>query len=315
MNPPTMAPVGERAGAPIDPRFQARRRQVAQARHRRRRRWWLVVLAAAVLVVVGWSVTRSPLLDVDEVVIEGTGRTSVDDVRAVAEVSAGDQLLEVDAGAVRARVLALPWVADVAVDVDWGGTVRLRVAERAPVATVVGADGQPVLVDGTGRALGPVTAADAGLVSVEGLAAAPAPGSSLDAVAGDALAVAAALQPGVRTRVAAVVRGEGGEVTLRLQPSGEAWLGPATQVDAKVRALQALFSQAVDWCVTSVDLRVPDQVAVTRDQACLAALVPSAGSTGSGSGAGSAGSTSSTRSGTGSQGAGSSGTGGGTGGR
>ncbi len=65
----------------------------------------------------------------------------------------GDHLVSVDPGAVRHRLLALPWVDDATVDVDWWGTVRLAVTERTPVAALSDGAGAFVLADASGRAL------------------------------------------------------------------------------------------------------------------------------------------------------------------
>jgi cell division protein FtsQ len=257
----------------IDPRIQARREEVAEAHHRRRRRWWLVVLVVAVLAVAGWSLTRSPLLDVDQVEVVGASRTTVDEVMATAAITPGQPLIDVDASAVADRLRALPWVAGATVDVGWRGQVDIELVERVPVALATGT-GPALLVDATGHVVGrsgegaAATVSPEGLVVVEGLAPAE-PGQALAPPAGDALAVAAALGPDLRSRVEAVVVGPDGALSARLRPSGEAVLGTAADLDAKVRALETTFAQVVDWCLVTVDLRVAGQVAITRDQACL----------------------------------------------
>ena len=75
--------------------------------------------------------------DVDQVVVAGTPHVSTDQVMEVSGVRVGQNLVDVDAGAVRAHLMALPWVADARVDLDWwSGVVRISVTERVPVAAV-----------------------------------------------------------------------------------------------------------------------------------------------------------------------------------
>ncbi len=51
--------------AGIDPRIEARRREVAQAGYRRKRRWWLLLLALAVAAVAAWFWARATVLAED----------------------------------------------------------------------------------------------------------------------------------------------------------------------------------------------------------------------------------------------------------
>jgi cell division protein FtsQ len=154
----------------VDPRIQARRDEVERAGHRRRRRWRLAILGALALVGAGWFVTRTALLDVDRLEVEGATHLDPEEVRSASGVTLGDPLLDVDEGDVRARVEALPWVADADVEVSWRGDVVARITERRPVAMMRGGDGRPVLVDAEGRVLQVAVLPDAALVAVDGIA-------------------------------------------------------------------------------------------------------------------------------------------------
>jgi len=275
----------------VDPRIAARRQEVARGLGRRRRRRLVVVLAVLAVLAVGWLVTRSALLDVNEVVVEGNQRTSTDDLLAAASVNPGDPLVDVDAGAVRDRVLVLPWIADARVERGWGGTVRLTVSERTPVASVARGDGSAVLVDVDGRVLavtGDVaTAATSGVVPLEGVGAQD-PGSTLDEGAHDALAVASSLSASLRSRVAAVaIRSDGG-LELRLRPQGTVVLGHGDDPQASLASLLTVLAQVDLTDLATIDLRVPDQPVVSRVSDPSAAPTPP---TTSRSGTGSAGAT------------------------
>jgi cell division protein FtsQ len=252
----------------IDPRFQARRDDVARARHRRRRRWRLTIFGALFVVGGAWLTTRSALLDVDDIEIQGATYTGVDAVHAVSGVAPGDQLIDVDPAAVRDRVRGLPWVADATVARSWRGRLVIGVQEREPVAVLLDTEDRSVLVDRESRVLADATSIDPpipaeGLVRVEGVVAGQ-PGEVLPAPADDALAVVSELTPGLRSRVEALTIASDGQIDLRVRPTGRVRFGRASDVSAKLQALQTLFAQVDDEAIATIDVRVPQQSTVTR---------------------------------------------------
>jgi hypothetical protein len=208
-----------------------------------------------------WTATRTALLDVDEVVVAGADRTDPDEVRARAAVGPGDQLFDVDAGAVRQRVRELPWVADAAVRVRWNGVVEVEVYESVPVAAVA-VPGGDALLDQEGRVLAVEEQAPPGLVRIDGVVV-PAPGGWVEDPAG-ALRVAFALTPGLRSRVDTVIVTPEGQIDLRVRPQGTVWLGRVPDLDEQFRALTTVFARVDDRDVSVYDARVPGQVAITR---------------------------------------------------
>jgi len=259
--------------APVDPRIRARRIEVRRRAGRRRLRWLLAALAASVLVAAAWAISRSPLLDVDAIVVVGAERTGAEAVLAAAGVAPGDQLLDVDLPAVRRGVGALPWVAEVVARRELPGTVRLAIRERVAVA-VVGAGSEAVLVDAGGRALGPPTPvelADRLLPLVEGVDPTD-PGGVLEPGARAAVEVAAALGPTLRDRLAAV-EAAGGEVTLRLDDGARVRLGLPGDLRAQLESATTVLARVDLTCLAVIDVRVPAAPAVSRrslteDPAC-----------------------------------------------
>jgi cell division protein FtsQ len=246
----------------IDPRIDARRKAVARARGRRRRTL-AVVLGVAVLAVAGaWGLGRSALLDLDELTVEGAERTGVEAVVAATGVRDGDQLIDIDVDATRARILALPWVADASVQVDWPGALRIRVSERSPLAVARTSASTGMLVDGAGRVLGPATGLE-GLPVLEGVPVGE-PGTDLGPASAGALELIAILPPGVRSRTDAVVVTPAGELELRARPGGVVRFGPPTRLPDKVLAAQTLFAQVDDVFVAEWDVRVPGSPTVRR---------------------------------------------------
>ncbi len=254
---------GDHGGDVVDPRIAARRRHVASVAGRRRRRRLLAVVAVVTALALGWVVVRSPLLDVDEVTVDGALRTPTDEVLAVAGVLPGDQLVDVDTGAARERLLASPWVADASVSVDWPSAVRVSVQERTPIAVTWRDDGTGWLVDAGGRVLAPARG-DEGLVGLEGLVVGD-PGTTLDAGAAGVLELLAVLPPGSRSRLEALVLTPAGRLDGRTRdPEAAVWFGEPTELAAKATTLETLFAQVDDEAVLVWDVRVPGTGAVTR---------------------------------------------------
>lgn len=250
----------------VDPRIAERRASVEGERRRRRRRRVLVVLGIVALVVGAWLVTRSGLLDVESTKVTGSVHQSDDDVLAASGVRPGDQILDVDEGAVARRIEQMPWVDTAKVSVGLDGVVTIAVTERTPVAVVAAADGARFLVDVEGRNLGLVTIGDdtTGLTTLEGVE----PGEPGDTLAGadGALVAIGALGPGARSRVTAVVVGADGTLQLKLTPAIVVQLGPPTDLEAKAASLTTVLGQVEQRGVTGIDLRVPGDPVVTGNR-------------------------------------------------
>ncbi|MDA8238664.1 MAG: FtsQ-type POTRA domain-containing protein [Chloroflexi bacterium] len=128
----------------------------------------LVMLAAA---GATWGVVASPVFDVTTVEVEGATLTGDDAIRAaLALPSPAPNAFVLATDELRARLLALPAVADAHVSVGLPGTIRARVAERAPV--LAWRRGRSLwLVDRDGRVLADAAApgAPAAATAADGL--------------------------------------------------------------------------------------------------------------------------------------------------
>lgn len=241
----------------VDPRIRARRARVALEQQHRRRRWVAGVLVAATVLIGAWFVTRTALLDIDQVRVVGSVHTTDDEIRAVSGLEVGSPILDLDAGAVRSRLLTLPWVADAKVDRSWDGDVVVRVTERRPIAMISDGQGRSMLVDAEGVVVAPADLPDPNLLAVGGLVAGP-PGDRVADSEGP-LAVVSALTPGLRTRVEEVVMAPDGGLQLHVRPSGVVDFCGPTAIADKVRSLQTVFAQVDDTGLTSLSVCVPDQ--------------------------------------------------------
>lgn len=245
----------------MDPRVRARRIEVARS-HGRRRFWRLAaLLALSFLVLAVVALTRSPLLDVDSVTVEGTARVDPELIRGTAAVDTKQPMTSVDLGAAEARLEALPWVAAATVARDWPSTVTISITERVPVA-VAGDGPGAVLVDRDGRLLGAATVSDqvlptAGPDPVEG------PGALLPEHQRRLVATLAALPEEIRREVVQGTVDRSG-LGLELRDGILVRLGDRTRLSAKIDAIRAVLDQADRPTIATIDVAAPGAAAVTR---------------------------------------------------
>ena len=246
----------------IDPRIAARRDAVQNEKRRRRGRWWLAAAIVAAVLVGAWFITRTPLLDVDRIAVQGAVATTVDDILSASGLHTGEALLEVDTSAAARNIRALPYIDTASVVRNWDGLVTITVTERVPVALAVNAEGIWMLVDQSGRVIAPHVAGDGVEAVLVGVEAGP-PGSVVEGVGG-ALEVASLLGPGMRARVASITTGPDGSLTLALRPQGIVIMGPATDLPAKVDSLRIVMGQVDQRDLASINVVNPSTPVVVR---------------------------------------------------
>jgi cell division protein FtsQ len=226
-------------------------------RIRRRKRQaltpWLVLLAVLGLVgAAGWTVFRTSVLGVREVVVTGTDVATPEQVRAAAAVVPGAPLATVDVDGIRTRVTALPPVRTVTVRRQWPTTLVIDVVERAAVAAVPAGE-RFRLIDAEGVVFQTVRSRPAKLPKV--VLAKPARD---DPTTQAALRVVAALTPTLRERLVTLVAES--PTRLRLELSGDKTViwGDAEESDTKARVATALLGRAG----TVIDVSAPEIVTV-----------------------------------------------------
>ena len=223
----------------------------------------LVLLALVSLATV--VVLRSPILDVDEVRIDGAVRTDPTQVVELVGIEVGSPILLADLDGARERLSGLPWVASVQVTRDLPGTVLVRLVERTPVAVLAG-PGRAVLVDASGRVVAEAGDGAAGLLRVAVAEDPPAVGRSVD----EGLRTAVALADRFRADPPGVVAGVAVTPSLRLllAAGGFIDLGDATGLEAKVEAVRTALARIDLTCAARIDVRVPTHPVLTRNPAC-----------------------------------------------
>ncbi|WP_432496221.1 cell division protein FtsQ/DivIB [Kineococcus gypseus] len=213
---------------------------------------------AVVLAAAGWVALASPWLRVQQVRVDGAGRTAPERVLALVDDARGEPLAALDTGDLARRMEGeLPLVASVEVVRAWPSTLRVRLHERQAVAAVPSTTGGVDLVDAEARVLQHADAAPAGvpLLSVDVERARP---GALRA----ALAVNGSLPVSVRSRVAAITATSPDAVTLRLADGPVVVWGDAGRPERKAQVLLRLLEEPEVAGAEAVDVSAPDAPAV-----------------------------------------------------
>jgi cell division protein FtsQ len=250
---------------------------VQRAQSRRRLKIVIAISAIIALVAVALTITRLPLLAVQHVDVTGDVHTPRTAVLAVTGLERHPQMIDLNSGRLRRKLMALPWVASAQIERHWPTTVGIHLSERVPVAEVAGPRGQLAIVDGDGRVLTTGTsatfAAEPGATSlptVEGVSASGPPGTVLAGGVHDALALAvalpAALPPSSPNQLQSVSIGHDGLLQATLAPAVTVLFGSLDGLDAKLLALRTLLERVDLKGVGTVDVRVPDAPALTHQR-------------------------------------------------
>jgi cell division protein FtsQ len=191
---------------------------------------------------------------VDDVLVEGRGRTERTAILAALRVERGTPILAVDPRAARARLEALPWVRQATVERRLPRLLYIHLTERSPLA-LWQLDGKLSVIDRRGEVIPGVTAklfARLPLVVGQG-----APGHAA------ALVAMLDREPGLRPLVTAAVRVGGrrwnlllrGGIDVRLPETdaAEAWMQLA-----RLEREHGLLGRDV----VAVDLRLPGRLVV-----------------------------------------------------
>ena len=229
-----------------------------------RRLWWVWALLAVVVVLAGaYASTRSGLLDVDELVVDIDGdRLDPALVEAVSGVRSGSPMSSVSPEAVARRVAALAWVADVEVERDWPGTVRVWIVEREAFVNAVDLGGRTGLLDRAGTVL-EVPAFDSALptVRVDSIGVPGTRMTDIDLL----LAAAAAVTPDLGKWIVALVP-TGSGVRVELVGGVDAELGLGDDFHDEFRSLATVLAWVELSCIVSIDVSLHANPVVLRDE-------------------------------------------------
>ena len=263
----------------------------AQRLRRRQRapRWVRLAGAAAIVVVLigaggfaahrsGWDtetaeriraeavvLTARAGLTVDDVAVQGRGRTSGDAILAALGVARGTPMLDISPSAAKARLEALPWVRSVSVERLLPATVFVQITERQPLA-LWQRKGQLELIDREGAVVSmPSLDEFSDLIILVGDEAPKAAPALLEMLASE---------PALRTHVSAAIRVGGRRWNLKLDSGIDVAL-PEDNVGAAWHRLAQLerTNGLLERDILRVDLRLPDRLVLQIPEAAKPAPV------------------------------------------
>lgn len=237
---------------------------------RRGARAWVIAGVVAVAILAGLSVgayvvLHSRLFAATTITVGGEHHETAAEVAAVAGLASAPPMISVNPGAIESRLArAFPWIASVSVATSWPHSVTVIITERTPVATIVLPKLGEVLVDRSGRQLGPPGPSEV-LPRLEySIPAGTAdPPGALPATAMPGLVVASSLPRAFAAQVAVVQSNDNGWVTLHLATPVTFILGPATNLLAKYEDIAAVIANATLHHGDVVDVSVPQAMTVT----------------------------------------------------
>jgi cell division protein FtsQ len=205
-------------------------------------------------VAAGYRLTADAGFAVDEVLVEGRGRTDRTAILAALQVQRGTPILAVDPEAARDKLEALPWIARATVERRLPRLLYLRLTERKPLA-LWQLDGKLSVIDRSGRVIPGVPVKQfASLLLVVGQGA-PEQAAALLALLDR--------EPALKPLVDAAVRVGGRRWNLRLQGGIDVRLPEADAAEAwsqlaRLEREHGLLGRDV----VAIDLRLPGRLVV-----------------------------------------------------
>lgn len=139
----------------MDHRIAERRQHVSEDKARGRLRVLIWIVVVVLVVGLGIWLVNSPLLSIRDVTVTGANRSNPEEIAASVGIEPGVPTIGVRTGSIEDALSSDPWIADAKVVVSWPGAIEIDVVERAPVASIVTADGA-YLVAADGVLLEPV---------------------------------------------------------------------------------------------------------------------------------------------------------------
>lgn len=253
---------------PIDPRIEERRLDVARRAGRRRLAW--VCAGAGVVAAVGivLAVLHTPWMSAQVLMVTGKHpNTPTAAIEAATGLEGHPPLIDVNTGAVAARVERLPYVAAAQVHRQWPDGVNITVTERVPAVQMAGPKTGWSILDAHGRTLGVVPAQAPGLVVVIVVGPSgdvpPAPvGQALGPQAAAALTVWHTLPRAFAAQVVVVTEAANATVSLYLNSGLTVLLGTTDDLSAKYEDVAAIIAHATLTGAKTIDVTVPQSPTV-----------------------------------------------------
>ena len=251
----------------IDPRIQERRIEIIRAKGKRRLRMLLMAVLLVLLLLAAVLISKSSLLDVDEVVVVGVDSQLEELIVTVANIPKSKPLLEIDTQAISTRIKKIPSVRDAKVSRSFGGKVTISVMLREP-SVLLSNLGQWFLIDLDGRVLERVPELPPNLEYpiVEGNFDNLKVGEWVPDQALFAIELAANLPPVLLADISFVSLSEG--IELILFGEGKVLFGDDQALESKILAASTILDQVDLAELIHIDVRTPDKPVLCRSSEC-----------------------------------------------
>ena len=251
----------------IDPRIQERRIEIIRAKGKRRLRMLLMAVLLVLLLLAAVLISKSSLLDVDEVVVVGVDSQLEELIVTVANIPKSKPLLEVDTEAISTRIKKIPSVRDAKVSRSFGGKVTISVMLREP-SVLLSNLGQWFLIDLDGRVLERVPELPPNLEYpiVEGNFDNLKVGEWVPDQVLFAIELATNLPPVLLADISFVSLSEG--IELILFGEGKILFGDDQALVSKILAASTILDQVDLAELIHIDVRTPDKPVLCRSSEC-----------------------------------------------
>jgi cell division protein FtsQ len=249
--------------AAMHPRFRARRIEVKRGEGRRRLRRLSALGALVAVIASAYLLTRSPVLDLDAVRVDGATRTDPLAIATAGGLEIGRPMTDLDIDRARSTISALPWIDTVDVRRDWPGTVRITVTERRAIAALATDDGRWLVLDAAARVLEDREDRPADLPALASVGAVAEPGAVVVA-AQPALALAGYLTPDLRAWVRSVITNPDGTIEAQLASGIQVVFGSQAHLADKTIGLATVLTRVDLKDLDRIDLTVPNSPVLTR---------------------------------------------------
>ena len=251
----------------INPRIQERRIEIIRAKGKRRLRILLMVVLLVLLSLAAVLISKSSLLDVDEVVVLGAESELEKLIVTIANIPESKPLLEVDTQAISERIKRIPNVKGAKVSRSFGGKVTISVTLRKP-SVLLSNIGQWFLIDLDGRVLErlPELPSNLEYPIVEANIKDLKVGEWVPEQVLFAIELAANLPSVLLADIAFVSLDEG--IELMLFGEGKILLGDSEALESKILAASTILEQVDLAELIHIDVRTPDKPVLCRAVEC-----------------------------------------------
>jgi len=220
----------------------------ASARRRRQgrpqKRWNAVegIFFILVVLVTGYVLLRSPLFEVNRILVRGNQFLSEDKIRSVAAIGTGLNIFQADLATAASNLKTVPMIKEARVSRALPSTIVITVTERIPLG-LLPAGGGFIEVDGEGVYLQQAGPGVPGLPVITGLSfALPAPGQVVQAEGlKEALAVIGGLPGELVAGLSEVHVEKDGQIIMYTADGIQCRFGQAAEIQEKGAVLSQLI--------------------------------------------------------------------------